>query len=289
VFDARYHALSLAAVLVALVLGLLLGVAIGDAGLVSSAERKIRSDLRSDVSAANDRARELERTLGQKERFEREVYPLLVTGQLEGSRIGLVFLGKTSDRIVHELREALQDTGGRLSTVLTVREPVDLERLAGAAQGTRYGALDTDPKLVGAFGERIGAQLVQGGRLVRRVDRALFSTRAGGLHKLDAVVVFRDGPSLDGEQGARRDALEDGLVRGMRDAGARIAGVEMRATDPSQIPWYGDRDLSTVDNVDDTAGHAALVFVLAGAEGDYGVKDTADALLPKVAGGAPTP
>ena len=50
-FDARYHALSLAAVLVALVLGLLLGVAIGDAGLVSSAEREIRADLRSAVAA----------------------------------------------------------------------------------------------------------------------------------------------------------------------------------------------------------------------------------------------
>jgi hypothetical protein len=289
VFDARYHALSLAAVLVALVLGLLLGVAIGDAGLVSSAERKIRADLRSDVSAANARARELQGSLEQKDRFEREVYPLLVTGQLEGSRIGLVFLGETSDAIVRDVRQALTDTGGRLSTVVTVREPPDLSVLAAAARGTRYGALADDPDLVEPFGERVGFQLVRGGRLLRRIDRALFSTQAGGLHRLDAVVVYRDGPSLEGRQDADRDALEDGLVRGLREAGARTAGVETRTTDPSQIPWYGDRDLSTVDNVDDTAGHAALVFVLAGAEGDYGVKESADALLPKVAGGAPSP
>jgi hypothetical protein len=289
VFDARYHALSLAAVLVALVLGLLLGVAIGDAGLVSSAERKIRADLRSDVSAANARARELQGSIEQKDRFEREVYPLLVSGQLEGSRIGLVFLGETSDAIVREVRQALVDTGGRLSTVVTVREPLDLSGLASAARGTRYGALDGDADLVEPFGERVGFQLVRGGRLLRRVDRALFSTQAGGLHRLDAIVVYRDGPSLDGREDADRDALEDGLMRGLRDAGARVAGVETRTTDPSQIPWYGDRDLSTVDNVDDTAGHAALVFVLAGAEGDYGVKESADALLPKVAGGAPSP
>jgi Copper transport outer membrane protein, MctB len=289
VFDARYHALSLAAVLVALVLGLLLGVAIGDAGLVSSAERKIRADLRSDVSAANARARELQGSLEQKDRFANEVYPLLVTGQLEGSRVGLVFLGETSDAIVREVRQALADTGGRLSTVATLREPVDLSGLAEAAPGTRYAALDDDPDLVEPFGERMGFQLVRGGRLLRRVDRALFSTQAGGLHRLDAVVVYRGGPSLEGRQDARRDELEDGFVRGLREAGARVAGVETRTTDPSQIPWYDDRGLSTVDNVDDVAGHAALVFVLAGAEGDYGVKDTADALLPKVAGGAPTP
>jgi hypothetical protein len=289
VFDVRYHALSLAAVLVALVLGLLLGVAIGDAGLVSSAERKLRADLRSDVSAANARARELQSTIEQKDRFEREVYPLLVSGQLEGSRIGLVFLGETSDAIVRELRQALADSGGRLSTVVTVREPLDLSGLATAARGTRYAALDDDADLVEPFGERVGFQLVRGGRLLRRVDRALFSTQAGGLHRLDAVVVYRDGPSLEGGEDARRDALEDGLVRGLREAGARVAGVEQRTTDPSQISWYMERDLSTVDNVDDIAGHAALVFVLAGAEGDYGVKESADALLPKVAGGAPSP
>jgi hypothetical protein len=36
-FDYRYHALSLAAVLFALALGVLIGVAIGDSNLVSSA------------------------------------------------------------------------------------------------------------------------------------------------------------------------------------------------------------------------------------------------------------
>jgi hypothetical protein len=289
VFDVRYHALSLAAVLVALVLGLLLGVAIGDAGLVSSAEREIRADLRSDVSEANERADDLERTLEQKERFEREVYPLLVTGQLEGSRVGLVFLGRTSDTIVDAVRDALGESGGRLATVVTVREPVELGELADAATDTRYTALADDPSLVDDFGARMGVQLVDGGRLLERVDRALFSTRAGSFGRLDAVVVFRDGPTLEGAQDARRDALEDGFVRGLRAAGATVAGVQTRATDPSQIPWYADRGLSTVDNVDDTAGRAALVFVLAGAEGDYGVRDTADALLPKLAGGQPSP
>ena len=288
-FDARYHVLSLAAVLVALVLGLLLGVAIGDSGLVSSAERRIRADLRSDVRAANQRADDLQGTVAQQERFEREVYPLLVTGQLEGQDVGVVFLGRTSDAMVGNVREALRETGGRLRTVVTVREPVDVGGLAEGAKGTRYERLAQDGDLLEPLGRRLGVQMVEGGRLLGRVARPLFSTRAGPLRPLDAVVVVRDPASLEGEAADRRDALEDGLVRGLREAGARATGVETRDTDPSQVPWYRDRDLSTVDNVDDTAGQAALVFVLAGAEGDYGVKDTADALLPNVAGGAPSP
>ena len=44
--DYRYHALSLAAVLLALAVGVLIGVAIGDSNLVSSAKSGIVHDLR---------------------------------------------------------------------------------------------------------------------------------------------------------------------------------------------------------------------------------------------------
>ncbi len=48
-FDYRYHALSLAAVLFALAVGVLIGVAIGDSNLVSSAQDGIVRNLRSEV------------------------------------------------------------------------------------------------------------------------------------------------------------------------------------------------------------------------------------------------
>ena len=47
-FDYRYHALSLAAVLLALMIGVLLGVAIGDSNLVSSAKNGIVADMSLD-------------------------------------------------------------------------------------------------------------------------------------------------------------------------------------------------------------------------------------------------
>jgi hypothetical protein len=58
----------------------------------------------------------------------------------------------------------------------------------------------------------------------------------------------------------------------------------MTTSDPSQVPWYQDRGISTVDDLDDVAGLTALVYVLAGAKGDYGVKPIAEALVPRLAG-----
>ena len=51
-FDYRYHALSLAAVLLALAVGVVIGVAIGDSNLVSSAKNGIVHDLNSEVNGA---------------------------------------------------------------------------------------------------------------------------------------------------------------------------------------------------------------------------------------------
>jgi hypothetical protein len=62
-----------------------------------------------------------------------------------------------------------------------------------------------------------------------------------------------------------------------------VVGAETTETKPSQVSWYRDHKISSVDDIDQLPGRAALVFSLAGAEGAYGTKSSADALLPKAA------
>ena len=92
-FDYRYHALSLAAVLLALAVGVLIGVAIGDSNLVSSAKSGVVHDLRSEVSGANNQADHLRSRLANEEALGNDLYQITVHGLLSGRRVGLVFLG----------------------------------------------------------------------------------------------------------------------------------------------------------------------------------------------------
>ncbi|MCU0312996.1 MAG: copper transporter [Solirubrobacteraceae bacterium] len=279
-FDFRYHAISLAAVLVALVVGVLLGVAIGDAGLVSSAEQSVRDSLRGDVRAAQDERREAQDALGAEQRYSEAAYPLLVADRLPGERIGLLFLGRPSETIARDVRNALDGTGARLTGTMALREPPDLAALAEAADGTRYADLEQDPALLEDFGRRIGIQLVQGGRLLRRERDALFSTRAGSLGPFDALVIARSPRELEGDAERQTADLEDGIVAGLRENPVSVVGVETSEADPSQVPWFRERDLTSVDNIDQVAGRAALVFALAGATGTFGVGPQAESLLP---------
>jgi Copper transport outer membrane protein, MctB len=289
VFDFRYHALSLAAVFVALVVGLLLGIEIGDRGLVSSAEKKLRQSLRADVDAARKESQRLRDQLDLRTEFEDQVYPDLVTGQLQDKRIGVVFLGPSSDQTTKYVTDALGGTGGRVVFAGELREPLDLRGLAQGAEGTRYAAVDLGSDLIKPFGTRIGVQLTQGGRLIRRVRGKLFSQFSGSLGRLDGVVLVRDPPSLSGDAARSAKLFEDGLAAGLSSRSTPVVGVELTSTNPSQVAWYRDRELASVDDLDDIAGRLALVFTLAGADGAYGVKSTRDSLIPRIVGGVRSP
>ncbi|CAB4343389.1 unannotated protein [freshwater metagenome] len=279
-FDFRYHAVSLAAVLVALAVGVLLGVAIGDAGLVSSAEKQVRSSLRDDVRGAQAKEQEATDLLKAEERYSQASYPFVVGGRLQGAKVGLLFLGEPDEAIAADVRAALEGSGGALRGTLAVNEPPDTAALAASAPAGRYAQLDQDPKLLGSFGRSIGRQMILGGDLLRSEANALFSTRAGGLGPFDAIVVVRIPRNLTGEAATNTNLLEDGLMAGLTKTRSSIVGVQSTTTQPTQVSWYRTRGLSSVDNIDLTAGQAALVFALAGARGSFGSGPDAGGLLP---------
>src|SRR4051795_839729 len=147
-FDFRYHALSLVSVFLALVLGLLLGVAIGDRGLVSSAERDVRASLRADVRKAQRESDAKSAQLAQQDNFLKEAYPLMVGGRLSGERVGILALGDVTDDEVSNVRDALEQTGGRLTSVAVIRTPLNIPILSQVAASDGYADLPNDPKLL---------------------------------------------------------------------------------------------------------------------------------------------
>jgi len=273
----RYHALSLVAVFLALVIGLLLGVAVGDKGLVSRAERDVRASLRKDVREAQGERDEAREQLEERQAFEQDAYPAMVAGRLEGMRVALIELGGSSDRMWNLTRDALQGSGGRLGSVSVIRLPLDLAALAKGSKGTRYERLADDPTLLHPFATRLGIQFTQGGDLLRGVKGALLEQGSGTLSGADGVVVVRNEQEYDDPADARAaEEFERGLMRGLQVDGVPVVGVEATDSDPSQIQWFKDHDLSSVDDLDDPLGRAALVFALAGERGHFGVKPSAD-------------
>jgi hypothetical protein len=279
-YSARYHATSLIAVFLALAIGILIGAEFGGDALTNT-RKDLEHSLTGNLRDARARADQLSGELGRANEFSSRVYPVLVRDKLRGRRIGLVALGDLPDDVSSAIETALGQTGARLVGVGVVREPVDTQALAGDLAKTRFADIARNPDTQTAFGVGVGRQLVRGGTLVEVVRSHLFSRASGNFGSLDGVIVVRNQPQDMGPvQRGTAGRLESALASGMTATRTPAVGVESSGAEPSSISFFQGNDLSSVDDVDLVGGQLATVFALLGAEGSFGVKGSADRLLP---------
>lgn len=279
--DFRYHALSLVAVFLALAIGIVLGVTIGDS-LLSEAEQGLRNNLRADVVEARDAAEAAQRGVRARDEFIERVEPGLVRERLTGRRVALVSWGPLPDSIEDGVREAVRAASGRVDSVSQFVEPLgDVEQAIGA---DRFETIAADSDGLGVLARQLAASLVRPGTLPRRLAAREPERFRGRYVGADAVVYFH-APSGDDDAAQERDGtdggrFQDGLLDGLEGELGPLVGVEASTTEPSQIGFYRGRDMTTVDSVDVAGGRVALVFALAGEEGQFGFKPTAREPLP---------
>jgi hypothetical protein len=279
-YSARYHTTSLIAVFLALAIGILIGAEFGGDALTST-RRNLEQSLVGNLQDARSRADELSGQLGNSDEFADRVYPVLVRQRLAGKRLAIVALGGLPSEVSEAVEDGLGPTGARLVGVGVIREPVDLSGLAGDLSKTRFADIRRNPDTLAALGSGVGRQLVRGGTLPEVVRGHLFSRASGSFGALDGVIVVRDvPPDLGPLQRATAARLESSLLAGMTATRTPAVGVETISTEPSSVTYFQSNDLSSVDDVEAAAGQLAMVFAMLGAEGSFGVKSSADRLLP---------
>jgi hypothetical protein len=279
-YSARYHATSLIAIFLALAIGIVIGAVLGS-DAIDDTRKDLEQSLTGNLQDAREQADELRGELGHAEELSSRVYPVLVRDRLRGRRIGLIAFGDLPGDVHDAIEGALEPAGGRLVGVGVVREPVDSRGLAADLAKTRLARVASDPDIQTALGVGLGRQLVRGGTLLELVRSHLFSRASGNFGGLDAVIVVRDQPQDMGPlQRSVATRIEAGIASGITATRTPAVGVEATGSEPSSISFFAGNDLSSVDDVDLVAGRLATVFALLGAEGNFGVKGSADRLLP---------
>lgn len=292
-YSGRYHAASLAAVFLALAIGILIGVGLGH-DVIPAAQRDLEQSLKSDLSDSRGRAETLQGQLNQERSFATQVFPSLVGGQLRGERIAVVALGALPDDMkgdIESLVGANSSTGATLGEVAVIREPPDLHALASAAaSGTPARHLASNQDALPGVARRVGRALIVGGPPLARFRGATLSRISGRPGGIDGVIVVRSQPTdMNQNQSAATATLESGILAGLeRTANTPVVGVERSDSEISSIGFFDSQGVSaTVDSIDLVSGQVALAYALAGAEGNYGVKATADRFLPALRHPAP--
>jgi hypothetical protein len=288
-FDLRYHVASLAAVFLALIIGILVGVGIADRGLVDKFNKSLLEQrvahLRSQLDQVSKRNEVSARQQAAAQSYINETYPVLVRNRLKGHRVAVVFVGKVDSGLSSAIEAALNDSGAVQIRRRALKVPVDDKQL-----DAKLSTQPADQQYVGKskldeLGRALAAELIAGGDtpLWNTLSDSLVEEQAGGgKQPVDGVIVARTVPPQ--RDGTSRFLF--GVYQGLNSGGVPAVGIEASDAPSSAVPIFKSAGLSSVDDVDTSAGRLALVLLLAGSpSGQYGFKKTANDALPPFARG----
>ena len=285
--DYRYHIGSFVAIFVALLLGILIGI--GIAPSPDEFKRQV-ADLKHQFREVEQAKVEDLRRLREENRnydmLAKETVAALVTGRLAGKRAAVVLNHSFgNDSLPDRLRGILKQAGATVtSTTIITRDFITLpkeirddvaERLSlYPPPGVHFRTL---------IAQSVAEHLAQGRPdLIRDLHTSgLLRSGADSDYTLKPdVVLFVGGMDAPGDAAPERIDLP--MIRQLSGLDIRVVGCEGQDADVSCIPIYKAAGIPTVDNADTPAGRLSIVLALAGADGSFGVKDSADSFLPEV-------
>lgn len=279
----RYHLLSLAAVFLALGLGVLVGISLSDNGAVTTGQDRLVEDIQQDVDGLRTQNSALERDKAVNLRFQDDSFPFVVGGHLQGKRVALVVSNKAGDDVQRKISSAIHAAGAQVmsTTVLNARmDPVAVAAKLKADLKTEPQWASADEKSTPALlGTDLAREIGRGGAKALPLLQGIAVDSMAGNYELPVewvVLVTR----ADDEQSPAYSELEKYFLLDLKELGVMPAGCEPEDAPRSEIPLFLSVDVSSVDNIDTRIGQVSLVFVLGGEKGAFGVKPTADMLIP---------
>jgi len=285
--DFRYHVVSLIAVFLALALGTLVGFTLVSNPGLEEQVRKMGerlTEIRAEGRLVNEQLQK-ERQVGLG--FSKRVLPVMLRGRLAGRRIAIITDHPVADAgLPQRLSDTLTQAGALVTSVTKIMRPFVSLRTSTEKAQALCEELQIEPAegqdLRSLLASRLAEQLVLGlPEVPWRLARAgLIERSEDGNYQIPVdCVVLLTGPEHVSEVSVEKVDLP--LVATCRQVNVRVVACEPRDTPNSMVSVFSG-NIPTVDNVDTPPGQLALALTAGGKDGDYGVKDTADELLPAV-------
>ncbi|MCS6829327.1 MAG: copper transporter [Armatimonadota bacterium] len=278
--DLRYHLVSLAAVFLALSVGMLIGGLFLNTAPAETQQRLIRriqEDLARITSESDRNRRDFERM----EQAMKELMPQLVKQRLKARRIAVVQTGE-DDRALADTLKSLRDAGAEIVSV-TVVNGRWLELSDEEKQRIIRGLRALKPHLPEDFSAVVKA--LANGVALLGYEQTIEILRREGLIRTSGdytspcrYVVVVGGSSVPESQ--RAAEIDRPLIRQWKDTGVEVVATERRDCALSHVAVYQETDIASVDCIDTALGQMVLPFLFEAKTAAYGVKDSAERVLP---------
>ncbi|MHB0997732.1 MAG: copper transporter [Armatimonadota bacterium] len=283
--DLKYHLTSLIAVFLALAIGILAGSSL-IAG--SSIERQIAKGLekefgklRIENQQQQAELQNLQNLLDKHNQFADKMLPALTNGRLARNRVAIIQTGDYSNA-VQMVKSCLEKAGAQVSSITTLPDLTteDIQPIIINAVLSITGETN-NPDPVNRVLQIIANSIVTGSNTdaIKILESKNILTSSGYYDQGTWRIVLIGGSKE--KPGNRASEIDLPLIEKLKNAGVlTVVGTEPVRAEVSYITDYKSMEIPTVDNVDEAMGQIALIFALSGESGNFGVKKSADKVIP---------
>ena len=280
-FDIRYHIASLVAVFLALTVGILLGSVIVDKGLLVDQQKALVQSLEARHNDLQEKNQLLSKENAELKNFQEAAFSA-VNDRLKEKKVAIIMTGDAPDEDLNSMKATLDQAGANTSAISA---KTLMAKLKNAGTRKRLGTFFPETglskeELLSRVLERIAVEIAtpsDGALLSELSDLGMLDLKTTENLPAEQVVFF-------GGTGVEKAAVDDvdvPLMRFLKELGVKVVGTEEATVKNSYIDSYSE-EASTVDNVDQIAGKIALVYVLMGQDGHYGLRPSAQDMLPSL-------
>ncbi|MCX7569172.1 copper transporter [Tumebacillus sp. DT12] len=276
-------------VFLALGLGLLLGGTFGEQVIVKEQVQLLDrlEDRYTQAKAENVKLKQESVDLDTKGRqllhVVSQVSDHYVQDRLPGKKVAILQLEPTE---LSALLTTLEKAGANVTSTTLITnsrllyDPAGLSELGkGMAHAEGVTAQERQQRLLEGVVDSLYREGSDSTLLTELQEKQALTVNGTVAQAPDALILI--GGAGD-ENRQRLLSLDVPLLKVLQSRGLTVVGTEPSEAAHSGVRYYREHGVSTVDNVDQTTGLVALIDVLGGAKGHFGVKKTAEALLPKL-------
>jgi hypothetical protein len=290
--DVRYHIYSLAAVFFALALGIVIGTSFAKRGPANESERRTISKyensmrvFKRELEMSADSSAQKEIRIKNSEEFCRVILPIVAKDKLAWKHIAIVQTGDYDD-LSGSAKRALELAGAKVTNITDISRDFPFDDDQKVAETLRTCDI-TPPSDTKAARDKLFSILsdaICGGKsafLFPKLEKCGVIKFTGDRESFTKAKMIALVGGADSEEANTAESVDCRLLSQLENLGITVVGCEGTDAVSSYIPAWHKMGIPTVDNADSAIGQIAVICALNGDKAKFGVKETADRLIPQ--------
>ncbi len=279
----RFYIISIVAIFAALGIGIFIGFTMNTQRFVIEQKDNISEMIETQLELLlqeNQKLKNNERLLEDeieiKDRYIELTYEHIIRNKLNGLNIAII--ETNNDYVTSGIGRDLELAGARVINVTTINK--DIVNKENINEFLNKFEIQNPRNPVEELVSIITESIILGSNnfILGDLEREGFIELMGNYNENIDYIILCGGSK---EEPTKRINQVDKLIVEVAEAyNIPVLGVEKVNVDYSYIPKYQTLGISTVDNVDTIMGKVAMILVMEGANGNYGVKSTSMGIVP---------